>query len=246
MTFNRKNVPAPDGDRWPLVHVIAGPTGTGKSDIAMALAAEHGAPVVVADRIQCFRDLPVTSARLDSDPTTGVVRHHLRDLLVTDGDYDPDDAARDLERQVKILIERHPVVVVEGGSLSLLQRFVKSRHQFRLTADILRMPDAETCRCRLRSRAERMLRPAVSVPGLLEEFAAAWRHPARREFVASVNGFDAVVLWCRQHDLDPCSVTDVLGDDRLVGSVADLVADLHAHHGREQDEVFAGLFGPAN
>lgn len=232
-----------EDDWWPRVHVISGATGTGKSDLAMAHALTHGAPVVVADRIQCFRDIPVTSARLDSDAASGIERIHLRNLDIPDGDYAPGDATSDLLRLVGDLTERHPLVIVEGGSISVLQRFVKPERGFQLTADVLRITDADVYWRRLRSRAERMLRPAGQVPGLLEEFSAAWRHPKRRGFVASISGFDAVVQWCSQHGVDPDSVAAIRHDDRLVASMADAVADLHAYYGMEQDGVFASLLG---
>ncbi|MBM7856983.1 isopentenyl transferase family protein [Lentzea nigeriaca] len=70
------------------MHLVVGHTGAGKSGVAQEIAAEHNAPVVVAARIQCYIDLPVTSARLDGD------RHHLTERTVPDGDY-PTHAARD-------------------------------------------------------------------------------------------------------------------------------------------------------
>jgi ATP-dependent protease Clp ATPase subunit len=39
------------------VHAILGPTGVGKTALATRLARETSAPTVVADRIQCYRDL---------------------------------------------------------------------------------------------------------------------------------------------------------------------------------------------
>lgn len=68
------------------VHVIAGPTGVGKSAAASELARRTGAPVVVADRIQCFTDLATTSARAGAD-VPGIRRVWLCDRTVADGDY---------------------------------------------------------------------------------------------------------------------------------------------------------------
>ncbi|WP_433521301.1 isopentenyl transferase family protein [Nocardia pseudovaccinii] len=65
------------------VLLIAGPTGSGKTEVAMELADAMQAPVVVADRIQCYVDLSSTSTRF----ADAANRFHLSDRVVPDGDY---------------------------------------------------------------------------------------------------------------------------------------------------------------
>jgi tRNA dimethylallyltransferase len=50
----------------PLI-VIAGPTASGKSALALALAQQHGEVIVNADSAQIYRDLPVLSASPTDD-----------------------------------------------------------------------------------------------------------------------------------------------------------------------------------
>ncbi len=69
--------PRPSGDKrrdadlakaWspmPPVVVIAGPTASGKSVLAVELAADLGATVINADALQCYRDLQILTARPD-------------------------------------------------------------------------------------------------------------------------------------------------------------------------------------
>ena len=45
--------------------VIAGPTASGKSALALELAADLGATVINADALQCYRDLQILTARPD-------------------------------------------------------------------------------------------------------------------------------------------------------------------------------------
>ncbi len=47
----------------PKVIVVAGPTASGKSALALAIAEEFNAVVVNADSQQCYRDLPILTAR---------------------------------------------------------------------------------------------------------------------------------------------------------------------------------------
>jgi tRNA dimethylallyltransferase len=46
--------------------IVAGPTASGKSALALALAEEFGGTVINADSLQCYRDLRILTARPDS------------------------------------------------------------------------------------------------------------------------------------------------------------------------------------
>jgi tRNA dimethylallyltransferase len=59
-TSRHPPAPAPS-----LVVVVGGPTASGKSALALALAEERGATVINADSLQCYRDLRVLTARPD-------------------------------------------------------------------------------------------------------------------------------------------------------------------------------------
>ncbi|WP_394617191.1 isopentenyl transferase family protein [Lentzea sp. JNUCC 0626] len=215
------------------VHLVAGPTGAGKSEVAMNLADEHGAPVVVADRIQCYLDLPVTSARLDAEG-----RHHIAERTVTDGDYPTHEAAAALLRAVELLIRNNEHVIVEGGSLSLLRRFAacRGRFPFQLDTRVLEPLDWSAHLTRLRARSEQMLRN-----GMLDEIAKAWQHQAQHAFVASINGPEAVLAWCGETSTRPEDLPHA--EEAEVAELAKRVALVHFEHSYEQRDVFSQLFG---
>ena len=60
----------------PRIWLIAGPTASGKSALALRLAQEIGAEIVGADALQLYRDIPVLSAA-PSDAEREAVPHHL-------------------------------------------------------------------------------------------------------------------------------------------------------------------------
>jgi tRNA dimethylallyltransferase len=62
------------------VVVVTGPTASGKSDLAVALAQRLGGEVVNADSMQVYRGMDIGTAKLAADERGGV-RHHLIDLL---------------------------------------------------------------------------------------------------------------------------------------------------------------------
>ena len=62
------------------VHLIAGPTASGKSTLAVRLALEIGGEIVNADSMQVYRDLRVLTAR-PSPAQEVAARHHLFGVL---------------------------------------------------------------------------------------------------------------------------------------------------------------------
>ncbi len=62
------------------VLAIVGPTATGKSDLAVAVAQRIDAEVVNADSMQFYRGMDIGTAKLTPDQRGGVA-HHLLDVL---------------------------------------------------------------------------------------------------------------------------------------------------------------------
>lgn len=220
----------------PHVHLITGPTGAGKTAIATQLAAAQDAPVVVADRIQCYVDMPTTSARFTG--REGPPRHHLSDRVVPDGDYPPNDATQALLNRVQSLARRHRYVVVEGGSISLLRAFAdrRERFPFQFTAQVLHMGDPAAHLERLRTRAAQML------DGMLEEFAQAWQHTGQRPFVASIVGWATLVQWCRHNRVHPKELARIDRGGPEIFEITERVAQACAEHSHKQDAAFTRLF----
>jgi len=77
------------GDKLKAI-VIAGATASGKSALAVELAAEFGGTIVNADSMQIYRDLPILTAQPDA-AALQAVPHRLYGILALD---DPATAAR--------------------------------------------------------------------------------------------------------------------------------------------------------
>ncbi|WP_031487919.1 isopentenyl transferase family protein [Streptomyces bicolor] len=227
----------------PCVHLIAGPTGVGKSAAATELARATGAPIVVADRLQCFTDLATTSARAGAD-VPGVCRHWLGDRTSADGDLSAAEATEALVALVERLASTHPLVIVEGGSISLLRELCDRRPalSWQLTVRLLPLPARDEYLAALTRRAHEMLTPGACGPGLLQELAALWRDPGRRLLAASVNGFEAVLECCAKYSLDVASIHEQDIPERVLNRIAELIAERHAEHGYLQHRVFTEIF----
>lgn len=64
----------------PPVIAVVGPTGTGKSDLAMDLAEEFGGEIVNTDALQFYRGMDIGTAKLPVGRRRGLP-HHLLDVL---------------------------------------------------------------------------------------------------------------------------------------------------------------------
>jgi tRNA dimethylallyltransferase len=96
--------------------VIAGPTGTGKSELALRIAETIGGEIVNYDSIQIYRGFDIGSAK----PSTEVrkrVPHHLFDIIDADAEFNAADYAR-LARAVMASIERP---ILAGGTFFYLR-----------------------------------------------------------------------------------------------------------------------------
>jgi len=227
----------------PFVHLIAGPTGVGKSAAATALARQSGAPVVVADRLQCFTDLATTSARAGAD-VPGVRRYWLGDRTFADGDLCATAAADALVALVERLGGRHRRVIVEGGSISLLRELAARRAglDWRLTVRLLAPPDRAEYIAALTRRAQEMLAPEAPGRSLLDELATLWREPRQRWLAASVNGFEAVLECCAKYGINVSDIGERPPSPHVLDRMAALIAERHAEHGCLQHRVFSEIF----
>lgn len=98
----------------PLVAVV-GATATGKSDVAIAIAAALDGEVVGADAYQLYRGLDIGTAKVDA-ASGARVPHHLIDVAVPS---EPWSLARYLEAATEALDDvwqRHKLPVLAGGS----------------------------------------------------------------------------------------------------------------------------------
>ena len=71
-----------DAARLPLV-AIAGPTGSGKSELALVLGAAFGGEIVNCDSLQVYRRFDIGTAKLPEAVRRGIP-HHLIDIIEPD------------------------------------------------------------------------------------------------------------------------------------------------------------------
>jgi tRNA dimethylallyltransferase len=107
----RKN---PDSEDLKLVAVV-GPTGGGKSELALRLAEEFQGEVVNCDSVQIYRLFDVGAAKLPEEKRRGVP-HHLIDIADPAEVFTAGDFARVGRPVLRNIAERGHLPIVTGGT----------------------------------------------------------------------------------------------------------------------------------
>jgi tRNA dimethylallyltransferase len=102
-------------DPTPDVLVILGPTATGKSALALAVAEEVGGEILNADALQVYRGLDVGTAKPGAAERARV-RHHLIDVLEPRERYSAGEFARRAREAILEIRGRGALPIVVGGS----------------------------------------------------------------------------------------------------------------------------------
>ena len=102
-------------ERCPKIVVVAGPTASGKSNLALSLAQEFKGELICSDSMQVYRQMDIGTAK----PTLKeqkLVQHHQLDLIDPDEHYSAGQYERDTSRIIKQIQERSHLPIVVGGT----------------------------------------------------------------------------------------------------------------------------------
>ena len=128
-----------------VCRVITGPTGSGKSEIAMRLAVECGWDILCMDSMQIYRRMDIGTAKpTPADRKT--VRHHLLDLREPAENFSVSDYVAEAEKKIGELQSEGRGFILVGGTGLYLQAIMHPMGMGHVPAD-------EALRCELNSLA---------------------------------------------------------------------------------------------
>lgn len=132
---------------------VVGPTATGKSELAVALALHLGGEVINADAMQLYRGMDIGTAKVSAAEQCGIP-HHLLDVLDVTDTASVAAYQRDARAIVERLLAAGKVPVLVGGSGLYVQAVL----------DDLRFPGTDPgVRARLAAEADRVGPAALHV-----------------------------------------------------------------------------------
>ena len=102
-------------DNSSAIVVVAGPTASGKSDLALRLAQEFDGELICSDSMQVYRQFDIGTAK----PTLSeqkLVPHHQLDLIEPDGNYSAGKYERDTAIIIQQIQQRGHLPILVGGT----------------------------------------------------------------------------------------------------------------------------------
>ncbi len=133
-------------NKIPVIAVV-GPTASGKTAFAIALAKRIGAEIVSADSMQIYKGMDIASAK-PTPEEAAEIPHHLIDFLAPSDKYSVARYINDASAAISDIVSRGKRVVICGGTGlyvdSLLQNITFEEQ-----------PDNEEIRSLLRNRREK-------------------------------------------------------------------------------------------
>lgn len=95
--------------------LIHGPTASGKTKLAIALARKHGGEIINADAMQCYADLNVLTARPDAEEL-GSAPHHLFGHVDAAARYSVGAWSKDAAAKIAEICRSDRLPIIVGGS----------------------------------------------------------------------------------------------------------------------------------
>lgn len=97
------------------VIVIAGPTASGKTALAVELAKKINGEVISCDSMQIYKDMSIGTAKPTVEEMDGVP-HYLIDFVFPDERYSVADFKRDAEEKIEYVLSKGKVPILCGGT----------------------------------------------------------------------------------------------------------------------------------
>lgn len=97
------------------VIVIAGPTASGKTKLAIELAKRINGEIISADSMQIYKDMTIGTAKPLPDEMDGI-KHHLIDFVSPDERYSVAEFKKDAEKKIEEILADKKTPIVVGGT----------------------------------------------------------------------------------------------------------------------------------
>jgi tRNA dimethylallyltransferase len=110
--------------RDPLVVIVLGPTGSGKTALSLALAERFDGEIVSCDSVAVYRGMELGTAKPTPEERERV-RHHLIDVAVPSEPFTAGEYSRQARAALRDIAERGKLPIVTGGTGLYLRALIE-------------------------------------------------------------------------------------------------------------------------
>ena len=220
----------------PKIVVVTGPTATGKTKLAVALARDLNGEIVSADSMQLYRRMDIGTAKVTPNEAQGVP-HHMIDVAGPDESFSVARYVHDAGRCVDDILSRGKLPILAGGTNLYIDSLVSGR-------DFAENEGDNALRESLGAEYD-----ALGGETMLERLReidperAAKLHPAdKRRIIRAIEVYTLSGRTITQHDAETKAIPPRYEAVRIVLDYEDR-AELYRHIDSRVDEMVAqGLF----
>lgn len=220
----------------PKIVVVTGPTATGKTRLAVALAKDFDGEIVSADSMQVYRRMDIGTAKVSAEEAQGVP-HHMIDVAEPAESYSVARYVAEASACAEDILSRGKLPIIAGGTNLYIDSLVSGRDfaENSATGALREKLDAEYAEKGGEAMLERLR-------GFDPERAAKL-HPAdRRRIVRAIEVYMLSGKTITQHDLETRAIPPRYDALRIALDFEDR-AMLYERIDRRVDEMVAqGLF----
>ena len=95
--------------------LLAGPTASGKSNLAIKLAKKINGEIINADSMQVFKEFTILSSRPVLSQM-GNIKHHLYGIISVKKHFSAGDWLKQAKKKIKICLKKKKVPIIVGGT----------------------------------------------------------------------------------------------------------------------------------
>lgn len=122
--------------------VLPGPTGVGKTDLAIRTAEKLGCPILSADSRQIYKGMTIGTAAPTAEELARVP-HYFVAMLAPDAYYSASEYEQDALALIEKLHTRHQTVILTGGSMMYIDAVCRGIDEIPTIDETLRREIAE-------------------------------------------------------------------------------------------------------
>ena len=110
------------GIPYSYIPIIAGPTASGKSDLAINVALKVKGEIISCDSMQIYKSLDIGTAKVTPEEQQ-IVKHHMIDIIEPTQNYSVNDFVHEASRIMNELISEGILPVLCGGTGQYISTF---------------------------------------------------------------------------------------------------------------------------